>query len=77
MWWRSSPPASSEKALRIELFGDEIERIAEVEIVSGHVLRYLAHVMIFPASHYATSRDKLERCIENIENDLARPPERV
>ena len=65
------PAASSEKALRIELFGDEIERIAEVEIVSGHVLRYLAHVMIFPASHYATSRDKLERCIENIENDLA------
>ena len=64
------PAASNEKALRIELFGDEIERIAEVEIVSGHVLRYLAHVMIFPASHYATSRDKLERCIENIENDL-------
>ena len=53
------------------MFGDEIERIAEVEIVSGHVLRYLAHVMIFPASHYATSRDKLERCIENIETDLA------
>ena len=71
------PAASNEKALRIELFGDEIERIAEVEIVSGHVLRYLAHVMIFPASHYATSRDKLERCIENIENDLKRPPERV
>ena len=65
------PAASNEKALRIELFGDEIERIAEVEIVSGHVLRYLAHVMIFPASHYATSRDKLERCIENIENDLS------
>ena len=40
------PAASNEKALRIELFGDEIERIAEVEIVSGHVLRYLAHVMI-------------------------------
>ena len=71
------PAASNEKALRIELFGDEIERIAEVEIVSGHVLRYLAHVMIFPASHYATSRDKLERCIENIENDLNDRFERI
>jgi len=65
------PAASSEKALRIELYGDELERISEVDVVSGAVLTHLAHVMIFPASHYATSRDKLERCIENIERDLA------
>ncbi len=65
------PAAEQEKALRIEFFGDEIERISEIEIVNGAVLRHLAHVMIFPASHYATSRDKLEKCIMQIEDDLA------
>ena len=64
------PAASQEKAVRVEMFGDEIERIAEVEIVSGKALRYMNHVMIFPASHYATSKDKLDRCLENIESDL-------
>ncbi len=64
------PAAQNEKALRIEFFGDEIDRISEVEVVSGAVLRHLAHVMIFPASHYAIARDKLELCIQHIEDDL-------
>ena len=64
------PAASQEKAVRVELFGDEIERISEVDIVTGKPLRYMNHVMIFPASHYATSKEKLDRCLENIEQDL-------
>ena len=64
------PAASQEKSLRIEFFDDEIERISEVEIVSGKVLRHMSHVMIFPASHYAVSKGKLEKSIEQIEHDL-------
>ena len=64
------PAASQEKAVRVEFFGDEIERISEIEIVSGRVLRHMAHVILFPASHYAISKDKLEGCITQIENDL-------
>lgn len=66
------PAAAQEKGIRIELFGDEIDRISEIEIVTGKALRHLNHVMIFPASHYATSKDKLDRCLENIEDDLNR-----
>ena len=65
------PASEQEKALRIEFFGDEIERISEIEIVNGQVLRYLSHVMIFPATHYAASRDKLDKCIAQIEDDLS------
>ena len=64
------PAASQEKAVRVELFGDEIDRIAEVDITTGKALRYMNHVMIFPASHYAVSKDKLDRCLKNIEGDL-------
>ena len=64
------PAASQEKAVRVEFFGDEIERISEIEIVSGRVLRHMAHVILFPASHYAISKDKLEGCIAQIEDDL-------
>lgn len=64
------PAGYDAKALRVEFFGDEIERISEIETVTGAALRLLNHVMIFPASHYATSRDKLEAAIENIERDL-------
>ena len=64
------PAASQEKALRVEFFGDEIERISEIEVVSGRVLRHMSHVMIFPASHYAINKDKLEMCIAQIEDDL-------
>lgn len=64
------PAASQEKAVRVEFFGDEIERISEIEIVSGRVLRHMNHVMIFPASHYAIGKDKLDACIRQIETDL-------
>ena len=64
------PAASQEKGVRVEFFGDEIERISEIEIVSGRVLRHMNHVILFPASHYAIGKDKLDRCIEQIENDL-------
>ena len=64
------PAASEKRAVRVEYFGDEIERISEVDTVTGKVLRYMNHVLIFPASHYATSKDKLDRCIAQIEEDL-------
>jgi len=64
------PAASQEKAVRVEFFGDEIERISEIEVVSGRVLRHMSHVILFPASHYAISKDKLDSCIQQIESDL-------
>lgn len=64
------PAANQEKAVRVEFFGDEIDRISEIEIVSGRVLRHMNHVILFPASHYAVSKDKLDRCIQQIEADL-------
>ena len=64
------PAASEQKGVRVEFFGDEIERISEIDMVTGKALRYMNHVMIFPASHYATSKDKLDRCISQIEEDL-------
>ena len=60
----------SEKALRVEFFGDEIERISEVNVVTGEMLIDRAHVAIFPASHYATSRDKLNAAMQEIEDDM-------
>lgn len=60
----------SEKALRVEFFGDEIERISEVNVVTGEILLDRAHVAVFPASHYATSRDKLNAGMQQIEDDL-------
>ena len=64
------PAGYSEKALRVEFFGDEIDRISEIDPLTGKALRLLKHVMIFPASHYATSRAKLDKCLEQIEADL-------
>ena len=64
------PAGFEEKAVRVEFFGDEIDRISEVDALTGQVLRHLTHEMIYPASHYATSRDKLEKSLEQIERDL-------
>ena len=64
-------PAGYEKsALRVEFFGDEIDRISAIDTVSGHVLMTLAHVSIYPATHYATPREAIDRAIVDIENDL-------
>ena len=64
------PAGASEKAIRVEFFGDEIDRIAEIDPLTGAVLGYREHVSIFPASHYAISREKMEVAIEAIENEL-------
>lgn len=65
------PASESEKAIRVELFGDEIERITEIDVLTGEILGERKHVSIFPASHFATSRDKIENAIGSIEQELA------
>ena len=64
------PAGEHEKALRVELFGDEIDRICEIDAVSGHVLATLEHAALFPATHYATDPHQMERHIADIERDL-------
>ena len=64
------PAGEYEHALRIEFFGDEIDRISEIEAVSGHVLSTREHVSIFPATHYATDKTHMEENIAHIEHDL-------
>ncbi len=64
------PAAENEHALRVEFFGDEIERISEVDVVTGAPQRHLTHAILYPASHYVTSREKMDACIETIERDL-------
>lgn len=60
------PAYSNDKAIRVEFFGDEIDRISEVNVVTGNVLRYLTHAAIYPASHYVVSKDKMARAIDDI-----------
>ncbi len=60
----------SDKAIRIEFFGDEIDRICETEVVSGHVLSTLAHTAIFPNTHYAADRERISEALKNINTDL-------
>ncbi len=64
------PASFSEAALRVELFGDEIERLREIDLVSGKVTGERAHVAIFPATHYVTAPDQLKRAIAAIEAEL-------
>lgn len=64
------PAGENEKALRIEFFGDEIDRIGMIDAVNGHLLGTLEHVSIFPASHYATDQSHMEEHIGDIERDL-------
>ncbi|HPT70284.1 MAG TPA: excinuclease ABC subunit UvrB, partial [Syntrophomonas sp.] len=65
------PASSWDKALRVELFGDEIERIVEFKPMTGEILGKQMHAMIFPASHFATTRDKMLAAAEEIESELA------
>ncbi|MGI6451523.1 MAG: excinuclease ABC subunit UvrB [Desulfitobacteriia bacterium] len=65
------PASSSEKAIRVEMFGDEIEHLYEVNILTGEILGERRHVSIFPNSHYVTEREKLLKATENIERELA------
>ena len=63
------PSYSSDIAYRIEFFGDEIEKISEIEVVSGKVLSVLNHISIFPATHYAVGSEKLNAVLEQIQKD--------
>ena len=65
------PAGFDEKAIRIEFFGDEIEKISEFDPLTGKALNTLSHTLIHPASHYATSRDKMDSAIKGIEAELA------
>jgi excinuclease ABC subunit B len=64
------PASSSDKGIRIEFFGDEIERIREFNVLTGEIVGNRKHVSIFPASHFAISKEKLEIAIKNIEIEL-------
>ncbi|WP_407306308.1 excinuclease ABC subunit UvrB [Desulfosporosinus sp. SB140] len=64
------PAASSEKVLRVEMFGDEIEHIYEINVLTGEILGERHHVAIFPNSHYVTAQDKVMKAAENIELEL-------
>ena len=60
------PAYSRDRAIRVEFFGDEIDRISEINVVTGVPLRVLSHAAVYPASHYVTTRDKLEAAIGRI-----------
>ncbi|MCX8002394.1 MAG: excinuclease ABC subunit UvrB [Anoxybacillus mongoliensis] len=64
------PASRDEHCIRIEFFGDEIERIREVDALTGHVMAEREHVAIFPASHFVTREEKMRIAIENIEKEL-------
>lgn len=64
-------PAYSDNVVRIELFGDEVERILELDPITGEVLAENEEIMIYPASHFVTSTEKLQRAIKSIEMELA------
>ena len=64
------PSDESESAIRVEFWGDEIEKISEINPLTGKVIATRNHVMIFPNSHYVTTQDKMERAIHTIEEEL-------
>ncbi len=64
------PAGEKEHAIRVEMFGDEIDRISQIDAVNGHVLATLEHAALFPATHYATDPEHLEEHIGEIEQDL-------
>lgn len=64
------PASSGENAIRVEFFGDEVDRITEVDPLTGHVKCSLEHIAIFPASHYVVSKEKMEKAITGIEEEL-------
>jgi excinuclease ABC subunit B len=64
------PASHSEHAIRVEFFGDEIDRIVEIDVLTGEIIGERDHVAIFPASHYVTGADKMQRAIKSIEAEL-------
>lgn len=64
------PAASTDKAVRIEFFDDEIDRITEINVITGEITGELSHISIFPASHYTTTPERLESAIKDIREEL-------
>ncbi|MBP1765437.1 MAG: UvrABC system protein, partial [Firmicutes bacterium] len=64
------PAAYGEKAVRVELFGDEVDRLLEIDTLTGEVLSERKHIAIYPASHYVTTRENLLRAVGDIEAEL-------
>ncbi|MCI9078758.1 MAG: excinuclease ABC subunit UvrB [Lachnospiraceae bacterium] len=64
------PVSESDKALRVEFFGDEVERITEIDVLTGEVKAELGHMVVFPASHYVVDHEAMERAIREIETEL-------
>ena len=65
------PSDKGESAIRVEFWGDEIEKISEINPLTGKTIGLRNHVMIFPNSHYATTKEKMERAVKTIEEELA------
>lgn len=63
-------PAGAESAVRVELFGDEVESIKEMNPVTGEIIGLRNHIAVYPASHYVTSPEKMEKAIETIDAEL-------
>lgn len=64
------PASSNENAIRVEFFGDEIDRVSEIDALTGNLIGERSHVSIFPASHFATSEEKVKAAVETIEQEL-------
>ncbi|MGO4110595.1 excinuclease ABC subunit UvrB [Paenibacillus sp. YAF4_2] len=64
------PVANNERAIRVELFGDEIERITEIDVLTGEIVSEREHVAIFPASHFVTHEETMKVALGNIEREL-------
>ncbi|MCI5936646.1 MAG: excinuclease ABC subunit UvrB [Eubacterium sp.] len=64
------PASATDRALRVEFFGDEVDRIQEIDVLTGEAISVLEHMVVFPASHYVVAPDKMERAIEGIEAEL-------
>lgn len=64
------PASHSERAIRVEFFGDEIERITEIDVLTGEIIGTREHVAIFPASHYVTREEKMKLAVESISQEL-------
>ena len=64
------PVSESEHAIRVEFFGDEVDRITEIDVLTGEVVSELKHMLVFPASHYVVDKEAMERAIRDIEAEL-------
>lgn len=65
-----APADSAENAYRVEFFGDEVDRITEIDILTGEIRRLMEHIVVFPASHYVVPKEQLQRAAETIEAEL-------